>query len=163
MLAVLREAGIASLESLAKGVFKDASAGRIGPRQQGRGFNLVERPMGGDVTPRLGDPGGRIGCAGKTHRLGQGLVDLARVQPLQRAAVARAGVRGRAVGTMDLDQLAEWGIELKDLSTGLVDFPAMREGRVVYLCWRLGELQIAFWHDIETGFAGRQPLDENSL
>jgi hypothetical protein len=63
----------------------------------------------------------------------------------------------------DLEKLAEWGIELKDLSTGLVDFLAMREGRVVYLCWRLGELQVAFWHDIETGFAGRQPLDENSL
>jgi len=63
----------------------------------------------------------------------------------------------------DLDQLAEWGIELKDLSTGLVDFPAMREGRVVYLCWRLGELQVAYWHDLETGFAGRQQLDENSL
>ncbi len=63
----------------------------------------------------------------------------------------------------DLDQLAEWGIELKDLSTGLVDFPAKREGRIVYLCWRLGELQVAFWHDLETGFAGRQPLDENSL
>jgi hypothetical protein len=63
----------------------------------------------------------------------------------------------------DLDQLAEWGIELKDLSTGLVDFPAMREGRIVYLCWRLGELQVAYWHDLETGFGGRQPLDENSL
>ncbi len=63
----------------------------------------------------------------------------------------------------DLDQLAEWEIELKDLSTGLVDFPAMREGRIVYLCWRLGELQVAYWHDLETGFAGRQPLDENSL
>jgi hypothetical protein len=62
-----------------------------------------------------------------------------------------------------LDQLADWSIELKDISTGLVDFPAMRDGRVVYLCWKLGELTVAYWHDIETGFAGRQPLDEKSL
>jgi len=59
-----------------------------------------------------------------------------------------------------LQQLADWGIELKDLSTGLVDFPALRDGRAVYLCWRLGELQVAFWHELDTGFAGRQPLDE---
>jgi hypothetical protein len=62
-----------------------------------------------------------------------------------------------------LQQLADWGIELKDLSTGLVDFPALREGRTVYLCWRLGELKVAFWHELDTGFAGRLPLDENSI
>ena len=62
-----------------------------------------------------------------------------------------------------LNQLADWNIELKDVSTGLVDFPALREGRVVYLCWKLGELRVAYWHDIEAGFAGRQPLDEKSL
>ena len=62
-----------------------------------------------------------------------------------------------------LAQLAEWSIELKDISIGLVDFPAMRDGREVYLCWKLGELQVGFWHDLDTGFAGRQPLDEDSL
>jgi hypothetical protein len=62
-----------------------------------------------------------------------------------------------------LEQLAEWGIELKDISTGLVDFPALRDGREVYLCWRLGELKVAFWHEMETGFAGREPLDEKFI
>ena len=50
------------------------------------------------------------------------------------------------------------GIEIKDLDMGLVDFYAWREGRVVYLCWRLGEPTVAWWHELDTGFAGRQPL-----
>jgi hypothetical protein len=57
-------------------------------------------------------------------------------------------------------KLAEWNIQLKDLSTGLIDFPARREGRTVFLCWQLGEPQVGFWHEIESGFAGRQPLDD---
>src|SRR5437588_1864521 len=57
-------------------------------------------------------------------------------------------------------QLAEWNIQLKDLMSGLVDFPALREGRTVFLCWQLGEPGVAYWHEITTGFAGRQPLDD---
>ena len=57
-------------------------------------------------------------------------------------------------------QLAEWEIQLKDLGIGLVDFPAQRQGRTVFLCWQLGEPEVAFWHDTSTGFAGRQPLDD---
>ena len=52
----------------------------------------------------------------------------------------------------------DWGIELKGLDEGLIDFPSDREGRVVYLCWRLGEDAIAWWHEIEEGFPGRRPL-----
>ena len=58
------------------------------------------------------------------------------------------------------EQLAAWNIELKDLQIGLVDFPALREGRTVFLCWQLGEPEVAFWHETTTGFAGRQPLDD---
>jgi len=50
------------------------------------------------------------------------------------------------------------GVELKGIETGLLDFPSLRDGRIVYLCWRQGEEGIGFWHDIDTGFAGRQPL-----
>jgi hypothetical protein len=50
------------------------------------------------------------------------------------------------------------GCEVKDVQTGLVDFRAMRDGRAVYLCWRLGEEDIEFWHELDAGFAGRQPL-----
>ena len=51
------------------------------------------------------------------------------------------------------------GIELKDINTGLVDFLAERDGRDVYLCWRYDEPNVAFWHELEAGFAGRQPLE----
>ena len=50
------------------------------------------------------------------------------------------------------------GAELKDLNSGLLDFRSWRDGREVYLCWRYGEDEIRFWHDLDAGFAGRQPL-----
>lgn len=57
-----------------------------------------------------------------------------------------------------LEELSGIGCELKGVEEGLIDFPAMREGRTVYLCWKLGEERIEFWHELDTGFAGRQPL-----
>jgi hypothetical protein len=53
----------------------------------------------------------------------------------------------------------ELGCEVKDLDMGLVDFRAEHEGREVYLCWKLGEERISWWHDLDTGFASRRPLD----
>ena len=58
-----------------------------------------------------------------------------------------------------LHQLQDMSIEVKDLSTGLIDFPALKDGRVVYLCWKYNEGSIQFWHEIEAGFAGREPID----
>ena len=58
----------------------------------------------------------------------------------------------------ELVRLHDLGVELKDPAIGLIDFRSLREGRVVYLCWRVGEPTIAYWHDLDTGFAGRQPL-----
>src|ERR1051325_3572516 len=56
-------------------------------------------------------------------------------------------------------ELEELGVQLKDYERGLVDFPSLRDGRVILLCWQLGEGdQIEWWHDVEAGFAGRQPL-----
>ena len=54
--------------------------------------------------------------------------------------------------------LSELGIEVKDPEKGLVDFYHQRDGRVVYLCYILGETDIGFWHELQAGFAGRQPL-----
>ena len=50
------------------------------------------------------------------------------------------------------------GLQLKDLNTGLIDFLSERDGREVYLCWRFDEPRVAHWHDLDAGFAGRQPL-----
>ena len=62
----------------------------------------------------------------------------------------------------DLNQhlaaINEAGVEMKDVDQGLLDFPSERDGRVVFLCWKLGEDRIAWWHDVDAGFAGRQPL-----
>ena len=56
-------------------------------------------------------------------------------------------------------QLEGLGVQLKDYANGLIDFPSMREGRVVLLCWKADEGdQLEWWHDVEAGFAGRQPL-----
>ena len=55
-------------------------------------------------------------------------------------------------------ELEQLGVELKDPFTGLLDFRAVRSGREVYLCWRLGEPAVAHWHDLDAGFAGRRPI-----
>lgn len=57
------------------------------------------------------------------------------------------------------EELTDIGCELKDLSTGLIDFPAQRAGRKVWLCWRLGEGELTHWHELEAGFTGRKPID----
>ncbi len=58
-----------------------------------------------------------------------------------------------------LHNVQDRGIEIKDLVTGLIDFRALHDGREVYLCWRYGEGDIQFWHEIEAGFGGRQLID----
>jgi hypothetical protein len=55
----------------------------------------------------------------------------------------------------------EMGVEVKDLDVGLIDFPSVRRGRVIYLCWKLGEGDtLEWWHELHTGFAGRRPIKE---
>ncbi len=56
--------------------------------------------------------------------------------------------------------ILELGIAIKDVDHGLVDFLGTRDGQPIYLCWRYGEDDITFWHDIDSGFAGRQPIDD---
>ena len=58
-----------------------------------------------------------------------------------------------------LASINESGVELKGLDEGLIDFPSDRDVRIVYLCWKLGEDRIDWWHEIDAGFAGRQPLE----
>jgi hypothetical protein len=58
----------------------------------------------------------------------------------------------------EIERLAVVNIVLRDPETGLVDFPGEREGRRVWLCWRLGEERVEHWHELDTGFIGRKPL-----
>lgn len=83
---------------------------------------------------------------------------------LQRTG-AEAGGKEVSVLLMDMLQLnlqlrrlQEMGVQIKDFERGLVDFPHLRDGREVFLCWELNEDDIEFWHDIDAGYAGREKL-----
>ena len=62
-----------------------------------------------------------------------------------------------------MSQIRKIGVLVKDLDKGLIDFPYLRDDHVVYLCWQLGEDSVDYWHEIDTGFSGRQPLSESDL
>jgi hypothetical protein len=57
-----------------------------------------------------------------------------------------------------VDEITSHGAQVKDLDSGLIDFPTLHHGETVLLCWQLGEDEIAWWHRVEDGFAGRRPL-----
>jgi hypothetical protein len=76
-------------------------------------------------------------------------------------AEAHAGVEREARAlARTVDAINEHGAEVKDLDEGLIDFPALHAGETVLLCWKLGEDEIAYWHRVEDGFAGRRPVEE---
>jgi hypothetical protein len=86
--------------------------------------------------------------------------------PVVRAAPRNGGgaqASAYVAGLLRLNRLlkgfTERGVLLKDIDEGLVDFPHMRGEEEILLCWKLGEECVAHWHDLETGYAGRQPLD----
>ena len=82
------------------------------------------------------------------------------------AARGGGGMAGGSAYVLSLTELAETsgelealGVQMKDYERGLIDFPTLRDGRVVLLCWQMGEGdELEWWHDLEAGFAGRQPL-----
>jgi hypothetical protein len=82
-----------------------------------------------------------------------GGVDPHEIDELQREVDAEA-----AAVVACVEELQELGVQVKDLDEGLVDFPALRGDEEVLLCWRLGEDEVAFWHTVADGFAGRRPL-----
>jgi hypothetical protein len=95
------------------------------------------------------------------------LTDAEAHQVLAAAAPTNGGgAPGREVGEGFLEvrrllgSIQELGIVIRDIDRGLIDFPAVLDGEEVYLCWQLDEDGIAWWHDLESGFDGRQPLDE---
>jgi hypothetical protein len=80
------------------------------------------------------------------------------IPPAQLAdAAAEVEREARSLARV-IDEIGEQGAEVKDLDEGLIDFPALRRGETVLLCWKLGEDRIRYWHTVEDGFAGRQPL-----
>jgi hypothetical protein len=98
-------------------------------------------------------------AVGDSTRLEEPIASNGHVKAEPLAEARQAQDRARAVLRERAAELNELGVELKDLSTGLIDFRARREGRIVYLCWRLGEPRIDWWHELDTGFAGRRRLE----
>ena len=79
--------------------------------------------------------------------------------PPAELASATAEVDGLARQLARLvDEITGHGAQVKDRDSGLIDFPALRHGETVLLCWQLGEDEIAWWHTVDDGFAGRRPL-----
>ena len=122
-----------------------------------RHFTLVEAqqllPQVEPMVRKLRDAGDRLSDA-EAHEL------------LSDAAPGNGGGEpGRAVGEAFVElrsllaELKERGIVVRDVNRGLIDFPSIREDREIYLCWELGEAEIAYWHELETGYGGRRPLD----
>lgn len=117
---------------------------------------------------------------GQVRPLVEELVDLRRAQQrardARRALGAKIAGNGGAIDSQEVSRLDEsleqthvaiaqcvnaihgLGAIVKDADTGLVDFPALRADEEVLLCWQLGEPEVAHWHSLEAGFAGRQPL-----
>jgi hypothetical protein len=92
------------------------------------------------------------------------VADWRNAEPVLEAAHTNGGGREAGAYVADLSDLSQhlkWfsrrSILVKDIDRGLVDFPALREGEEVLLCWETAEERIAYWHDLETGYAGREP------
>lgn len=87
------------------------------------------------------------------------------LEPIIRAATTNgSGKAGSEYGVdaynlyLSIERIREFGVILKDLDTGLLDFPHEREGRVVFLCWHPPEERVEYWHELEAGYQGRKPL-----
>lgn len=83
----------------------------------------------------------------------------------RQKAVENRNRRETAAGRLRavVEEIQETGCLIKDLDIGLVDFPTLFRGTEVYLCWKVGETAIGFWHGVEEGFRGRKPIDQDFL
>lgn len=94
------------------------------------------------------------GAAGRVMMLGGS------IPPYQELS-RKKGEREEFVARLEetLSRIQEIGCVVKDLDAGLVDFPALRDGREIFLCWKMGERRIEYWHGLDEGYAGRKPID----
>ncbi len=112
----------------------------------------------------------RLGIAAESaDRLNEARSDQAELEGLSRSNghgdidSRLSDVRSDASSALDvlrgiLEEFEERGIPVRDVDSGLIDFPGEHDGRKVWLCWRMGEPEVGYWHETDTGFTGRQPL-----
>jgi len=82
------------------------------------------------------------------------------IPPATLAGAAAEVEREARALARTIDEINDQGVQVKDLDEGLIDFPALRAGETVLLCWKLDEDEIRYWHRVEDGFAGRRPIEE---
>ncbi len=128
----------------------DEAQGLI-PRLEGLLKQAIERKQEFDQAERA-----LQSLTERVMALGGALVDRGRAAELRNQRES-AVQRLRA----SVEEVQELGCVVKDLDMGLIDFPTELHGQVVYLCWRLGENEIAFWHALNEGFRGRKPIDQD--
>lgn len=138
--------------------------GSVRPSRPKRRFSLQEANRSLPLVKRV------VGDIVKTHAQAMRLQrEIERQQPSSHKrqqspqSAPTATIQGQLDACMNLledfvDELSEIGCELKDYQTGLIDFVGRHDGRDVYLCWKLGEERITHWHELDSGFAGRQPV-----
>ena len=134
--------------------FQSASPRPVSPSRPKRRFTLAEANKSLSLVRRI------VADIVRVHREAN-----ARHEKLERTTNARdrqaltEALQGDQKHLREyVDELADVGCELKDFETGLVDFIGRHQGRDVYLCWKLGEEKIEYWHELHTGFAGRQSV-----
>jgi hypothetical protein len=120
---------------------------------------LVERTFSEDdanaLLPQLNDLLPRLQQAFETFR---GSTEDARRRAASNGSSPEAATKTGSGYMQLLAEVTDMGVILRDPETGLCDFPAVRDGEPVFLCWRLGEERVGFWHSRDAGAAGRQPL-----
>jgi hypothetical protein len=119
---------------------------------QGRRLELIALRDRLRASSQAGVPGGRT-------LVEDALSEAARSAPGESPRVLAARIQA-LIDQMQaaVARLDDWDVTLRDIETGLVDFPALASGRQIWLCWRLGEGSIEWWHELEDGFAGRERL-----
>jgi hypothetical protein len=114
--------------------------------------DVIERSAGEGVSGSRGER--RSGAEAEEDRdAGPATADDLRLTRLRMQGL----IDQMAAGVARIDAL---GLTLRDIENGLVDFPALVSGRQIWLCWKRGEPRVDWWHDIDSGFSGRRPLDE---
>jgi len=129
--------------------------------QHGRLFTLAEANR---MIPQLST---------HLHTIKQAKTVLVRTRPdIQKASAKAAYGGGSSVGPLyisslqqissNLQEIQEMGVLVKDVDMGLCDFPHLKDGRVVFLCWKFGEQEIKWWHETNTGYKDRCPLEDQA-
>ena len=131
-----------------------ATPSHVVPSRPSRRFTLQQANKSLPLVRRI------VGDVVRVNAEAAALQDQLETMPEGKDRVAAAKDLDRQVARLSqlVDELVDVGVELKDYRTGLVDFLGTHDGHEVYLCWRLGEEEIAFCHELSDGAAGRQPV-----